>query len=177
MDLQDKQSWCEHGRNLEDVFIEKFGEELSLEINKDKADSVYVIDMYNTKDDVLSDLKSQNTPFFLAGKKYNVDPQFAVVFNEKDKLNYIKKTSNGSEIYIYFWVKWEEQNRFGVKVESMDSIFVTKFSDLLNILDDDKLHAYKQRRQDTKGNAKASYVVDVRNMELVLNNKEKLGAL
>lgn len=177
MDLQDKQSWCEHGRNLEDVFIEKFGEELSLEINNDKADSVYVIDMYNTKDDVLSDLKSQNTPFFLAGKKYNVDPQFAVVFNEKDKLNYIKKTSNGSEIYIYFWVKWEEQNRFGVKVESMDSIFMTKFSDLLNILDDNKLHEYKQRKGDTRGNAKASYVLDVRNMELVLNNKEKLGAL
>jgi len=177
MDLQDKQSWCEHGRNLEDVFIENFGEELSLEINKDKTESVYVIDMYNTKDDVLSDLKSQNTPFFLAGKKYNVDPQFAVVFNEKDKLNYINKTTNGSELYIYFWVKWEEQERFGVKVTSIDSIFMTTFSNLLKILDDDKLHEYKQRKGDTKGNAKASYVLDVRDMELLLNNKEKLGAL
>ena len=82
MDLQDKQSWCEHGRNLEDIFIEEFGEELSLEINKNKSESVYVIDMFNTKYGVLSDLKSQNTPFFLAGKKYNIDPQFAVVFNK-----------------------------------------------------------------------------------------------
>jgi|TARA_R110000823_G_C15909167_1_gene497593 hypothetical protein len=170
MDLQDKQSWCEHGRNLEDIFIEEFGEELSLEINKNKSESVYVIDMFNTKYGVLSDLKSQNTPFFLAGKKYNIDPQFAVVFNKKDKLNYIKKTADGSELYIYFWVKWDAQDRFGVKVESIDSIYATRFSNLLKILDEDKLHEYKQRKGDTRGNAKESYVIDVRAMKLLIKN-------
>ena len=170
MDLQDKQSWCEHGRNLEDVFIEEFGEELSLEINKNKSESVYVIDMFNTKYGVLSDLKSQNTPFFLAGKKYNIDPQFAVVFNKKDKLNYIKKTSDGSELYIYFWVKWDAQDRFGVKIESIDSIYATRFSNLLKILDEEKIHEYKQRKGDTRGNAKESYVIDVREMRLLIKN-------
>ena len=173
MDLQDKQSWCEHGRELEDLFIDKFGEKLSLEINKDKSDNVYAVDMYNTKDELLSDLKSQNTPFFLAGKKYNIDPQFAVVFNQKDKLNYIKKTSDGSDgsdIYIYFWVKWKKQERFNVKVLGIDAIFRVKFSSLLKLLDDNKLHQYKQRRNDNKGNAKASYVLDVRDLDLVLNN-------
>lgn len=170
MDLQDKQSWCEHGRNLEDVFIEEFGEELSLEINKNKSESVYVIDMFNTKYGVLSDLKSQNTPFFLAGKKYKIDPQFAVVFNKKDKLNYIKKTADGSELYIYFWVKWDAQDRFGVRVESIDSIYATKFSNLLKMLDEDKLHEYKQRKGDTRGNAKESYVIDVRSMKLLIKN-------
>ena len=126
--------------------------------------------MYNTKDELLSDLKSQNTPFFLAGKKYNIDPQFAVVFNQKDKLNYIKKTSDGSDIYIYFWVKWKKQERFNVKVLGIDAIFRVKFSSLLKPLDDNKLHQYKQRRNDNKGNAKASYVLDVRDLDLVLNN-------
>lgn len=170
LDLQDKQSWCEHGRKLEDLFVEKFGKTLSLEINKEKTDSVYVIDMYNTEEGLLSDLKTQNTPFFLAGKKYNIDSQFAVVFNKKDKLNYIEKTSNGSDIYIYFWVQWKKQERFNVQVLGIDAIFRVKFSDLLKMLDEDKLHEYKQRKNDTKGNAKSSYVIDIRNLELVLNN-------
>lgn len=170
MDLQDKKSWCSHGRKLEDLFIDKFGDELSLEINKDKSDNVYAIDMYNTQDNLLSDLKSQNTPFFLAGKKYNIDPQFAVVFNKKDKLNYIDKTANGSDIYIYFWVKWKKQERFNVRISEMDSIFRSKFSSLLEVLDDNKLHQYKQRKNDSKGNAKSSYVLDVRNLELILDN-------
>ena len=170
MDLQDKKSWCSHGRILEDLFIDKFGDELSLEINKDKSDNVYAIDMYNTQDNLLSDLKSQNTPFFLAGKKYNIDPQFAVVFNKKDKLNYIDKTANGSDIYIYFWVKWKKQERFNVRISEMDSIFRSKFSSLLEVLDDNKLHQYKQRKNDSKGNAKSSYVLDVRNLELILDN-------
>ena len=170
LDLQDKQSWCEHGRKLEDLFVEQFGKKLSLEINKAKADSVYVIDMYNTQEGLLSDLKTQNTPFFLAGKKYDIDPQFAVVFNKKDKLNYIEKTSNGSDIYIYFWVKWKKQERFNVKVLGIDAIFRVKFSTLLEMLNEDKLHEYKQRKNDTRGNAKSSYVIDIRNLELVLNN-------
>ena len=49
-------------------------------------------------------------------------------YNEKDKLNYINKTTDGSELYIYFWVKWDAQDRFGVKVESIDSIYATRFS-------------------------------------------------
>ena len=170
LNLQDKQSWCEHGRKLEDLFIEQFGNKLSLEINKDKSDNVYAVDMYNIEDKLLSDLKSQNTPFFLAGTKYNVDPQFAVGFNKKDKLNYIDKTSDGSDIYIYFWVKWKKQERFNVKVLGIDAIFRAKFSTLLEILDDNKLHEYRQRKDDNKGNAKASYVLDVRKLDLVLNN-------
>jgi hypothetical protein len=92
------------------------------------------------------------------------------VFNQKDKLNYIKKTSDGSDIYIYFWVKWKKQERFNVKVLGIDAIFRVKFSSLLKLLDDNKLHQYKQRRNDNKGNAKASYVLDVRDLDLVLNN-------
>jgi len=170
MDLQDKKTWCDHGRKLEDLFIDEFGDNLSLEINKDKSGNVYAIDMYNTEDKLLSDLKTQNTPFFLAGKKYNIDPQFAVVFNKKDKLNYVNKTSDGSDIYIYFWVQWKDQERFNVKVSEMDSIFRIKFSALLKLLDNKKLHEYKQRRNDNKGNAKSSYVLDVRKLDLILNN-------
>jgi len=73
-------------------------------------------------------------------------------------------------MYIYFWVKWKKQERFNVKVLGIDAIFRTKFSTLLEMLDDNKLHEYKQRKDDTKGNAKASYVLDVRKLDLVLNN-------
>ena len=175
IDLQDKKSWCEHGRKLEDLFVERFGESLSLKINEAKTDNVYAVDMLNTKDNLLADLKTQNTPFFLAGKKYEVDPQYAVVFNKKDKLNYIDKTGDGSDMYIYFWVQWKDEERFNVSIKSVDSIYRIKFSALLGLLKESKLHRYNQRKGDTRGNARSSYVLDVRSMELVLeNNKETI---
>ena len=41
---------------------------------------------------------------------------------------------------------------------------------LLNYLTEDKLHEYQRRKNDERPNAKSSYVVDVRNMELLIEN-------
>lgn len=167
MDLQDKLSWCEFGLQEEKAFLTKYGKELGLEFNPEKKEDKKVVDLYHSKDGVYADLKSQSTPFFKAGEKYGIEPQWAVTFNRKDKWNYEHKTKKLGDMYIYFWVRWDNDERYGVSIEAMEGVWKIKFSDLLNLLDENKLHRYRQRVNDKQGNAKDSFVVDLREMKKV----------
>ncbi|MDO4705225.1 MAG: hypothetical protein Q4A98_03305 [Comamonadaceae bacterium] len=51
-------------------------------------------------DGAISDLKTQNTPFFTASR-YGLDPRFAVTFNRKDYERYKRIYPS---IVIYFWI-------------------------------------------------------------------------
>ncbi len=161
--LQDKSPWCKAGASKEFVFIEKFGEKLNLIINPEKEKSPYVPDLLNTKTEMLSDLKVQNTPFFQAKIKFGMDPQYSVVFNQKDMERYQKLYPN---IDIYFWVDWivvKFVNDYGeIEVNEMSGVWFIPFQKLLALLKKAPLHEYCRRRNDTKGNAKASYVLDIR---------------
>lgn len=106
-----------------------------------------------------ADLKTQNTPFFTA-KKYGVDPQFAVTFNHKDYLRY-KKLYPFS--VIFFWVEWTTTEWKELKVKPMRGLWKVPFWKLVRDIENGsvKLHTYQKRQQDSRPNAKDSYVLDI----------------
>lgn len=160
-DLQDKGTWCKEGASKEEVFVELFGNKLGLIINPEKETNPYAPDLLNTSNGVLADLKTQNTPFFQAKPRFNLDPQFTVVFNGKDRERY---KANYSSIEIYFAVDWQivrfESYQI-IKVDPMVGVWFIKFPELERLLEKAPLHSYQQRQFDQKGNAKGSYILSL----------------
>lgn len=162
--LQDKDVWCAFGESKEAAFVNKYGKALDVIINPAKKFNKYSPDLLRLKDNRPGDVKLQSTPFFKALSLYNLDPQYAVVFNQKDMLRYCQLYP---EIEIYFWVDWQavrfEQGNFKVSVNHMTGIWQIHFQDLLKVLEKSPLHSYMQRKFDTQGNAKSSYVISLQN--------------
>ncbi len=161
--LQAKGAWCESGARKEEVFVAKHGDALNLIINPEKTTSPYVPDLFNTRTKALGDLKTQNTPFFQATSRYGLDAQYAVVFNQKDAERYARYYP---DIEIYFWVDWVVMGFKGVTeiaVQPMTGVWYIPFRELQKLLGIAPLHSYAQRTNDTQGNAKGSYVLDLRN--------------
>ncbi len=160
-DLQEKGVWCKAGASKEDVFVEQYGEALSLIINPQKAYDPYAPDLLNTSNQLLADLKTQNTPFFQARSRFGYDPQYTVVFNGKDKQRYQEKYPS---IEIYFAVDWQAVKfvgRTSIEVQPMVGIWYIPFSVLVEKLAQAPFHSYQQRKSDQQGNAKGSYVLNV----------------
>ncbi|HEX8331406.1 MAG TPA: hypothetical protein VF622_02220 [Segetibacter sp.] len=163
-DLQDKSPWCRTGASFEEVFVAQYGEQLNLVINPAKQHDVYAPDLLNIATNNIGDLKTQNTPFFQAASRFGLDPQYAVTFNVKDRNRYAEKYPS---IEIYFWVKWIATTfeNYGkrISVQPMEGLWKIKFLDLLTVCIASRIHSYQQRVDDTQGNAKGSFVLDLRN--------------
>ena len=144
----DKQKWCEHGRELEDEFVlrQRFVDVL-IGINPDKNSNPFTYDM---RIDLPCDLKSTKTPWRKAQEMFGIDPRYAVSINQKDLRRYARLYPN---IVIVFDVDypdykathWATLDMFRIMLEGGDMA----------------LHQYGARVDDTQGNAKASYVFDV----------------
>lgn len=144
----DKQRWCEHGRELEDEFVlrQRFVDVL-IGINQDKDSNPFTYDM---RIDLPCDLKSTKTPWRKAQEMFGIDPMYAVSINQKDLRRYARLYPN---IVIVFDVDypdykathWATLDMFRIMLEGGDMA----------------LHQYGARIDDTQGNAKASYVFDV----------------
>ncbi len=165
-DLQNKGEWCLHGASIEKTFVQMFGEKLDVIINPEKRNSPYVLDLLNIKHNIFSDLKTQNTPFFKSEKKYGINPQFAVTFNEKDVTRYRNYLEEGlNEIFIYFWIDWVpirwEMGKQSISVEPMKGVWGIRFTNILKILNESPTHDYLQRKDDKIGNAKQSYILNI----------------
>lgn len=162
-DLQNKTLWCKDGEKIEEAFVKKYGETLDLIINPEKTNNPYAPDLLKSNS-FIADLKTQNTPFFKANDLYGIDPTYAVVFNRKDAERYWKQYR---EIIIYFWVEWHSikfvMGRTTKEVEFLNGVWSIKFIDLIELLKVSPEHFYQQRVNDTKGNAKGSFVLDIRN--------------
>lgn len=161
-DLQDKGPWCQTGASFEEVFVTHYGKRLSIKINPEKATNPYAPDLLNTATNNSGDLKTQNTPFFQAGYRYGLDPQFTVTFNVKDFKRY---TEYYSRIEIYFWVKWlvtkfENQGN-EIMVKAMEGVWFIPFPKLTELAKKSPIHTYQQRLNDQKGNARDSYVLNL----------------
>ena len=162
-DLQDKGVWCRSGASKEEVFVDLYGKQLDLIINPDKITNPYVPDLKNTQTGQLADLKTQNTPFFQAQSRFDYDPQYTVVFNKKDKDRYRQKYPI---LAIYFAIDWQAirfEGRQRISVSPMVGVWKIPFLELDVLLEQAPFHEYQQRTNDTKGNAKGSYVLDIRN--------------
>ena len=163
-DLQDKVSWCKWGEDMEVAFLTKYGYNFGLDINPQKKEKPTVPDFIHVDSNKIVDLKTQNTPFFQANK-YGVPPQFAVTFNDND-LDYYKNCY--PDIIIIFHVEWlvhklQFPNGSEKVVSKMEGIWVTTINRIDKECTANNLHEYKQRLNDEKGNAKNSYVLDLRN--------------
>ncbi|MCL2683007.1 MAG: hypothetical protein FWE63_05950 [Bacteroidales bacterium] len=162
-DLQDKGPWCSHGVSKEETFVNRYGEQFSIAINPEKSTNIYAPDLLNTSNNIIGDLKTQNTPFFQAKGRYNINPQYAVTFNVKD---YIRYSTSYPSIEMYFWVYWEIvkfQGTNTIEVDPMEGIWFIPFQNLIEVIKTSPIHTYQQRMNDTKGNARDSYVLDLQN--------------
>lgn len=162
-DLQDKSRWCHDGESMEQSFVRRFPE-LGFRINPEKDTNPYAPDLINVTSKNRADLKGQHSPFFKAGDLYGVEPTYAVVFNLKDKQRYEK---HYPEIDIVYYVDWLpiKADIYGkiYHVEPLKAVYITPFEKLNQLLNQSPLHSYQQRRHDNKGNAKESFVIDIRN--------------
>ena len=160
--LQDKSFWCKEGESIEHAFVRIYGKQLGIEINPKKTEDKYAPDLIDMSSR-LGDLKTQNTPMFSA-ERYGLDPTYTIVFNLKDAIRYERLYPN---IDIYFWIKWiaVRYENYGKEttVHPIDGVWKISFKVLLSICKNAPVHSYMQRKNDDKGNAKESYVLDFRN--------------
>ena len=163
-ELEDKQEWCSLGELQEHEFVRRYGLKLKVMLHPDKKSDPYGPDLIHHCG-WLAELKTRNTPFFMAGQKYGLDPQTAVTINRKDIERYADKYK---DLLLYFAVSWDAEERFGVKVDELSGIWGIRFSNLFDLCLDAPLHAYQNRTNDNQGNAKDSYVVCLTKMEKLL---------
>lgn len=166
-DLQNKILWCKDGEKIEEAFVKLYGTQLDLIINPEKETNPYAPDLLEGGKQI-ADLKTQNTPFFKAHDLYGIDPTYAVVFNRKDAVRYWRQYK---DIVIYFWVEWHSvkfvMGQTIKEVEFLNGVWRIDFLELVEILKTAQSHTYQQRVNDVKGNAKDSFVLDVRNSKFV----------
>lgn len=161
-DPEDKGWWLLHGEALERQFVALCQKHLKLNavINPAKATDPTAPDLI--VEERLADLKTQNTPFFTA-QRHGIDPRFAVTFNRKD---YERYRDLYPEIDIYFWIDWTQTEWNGRTVEYLGGIFRLPFAQVAQMIEAGAPEHYYQRRQnDIAGNAKSSFVLDIRNFE------------
>jgi len=116
----------------------------------------------------IADLKVQNTPFFTASS-YSMDPQFTVTFNRKD---YERYDAMYPEIEVYFWINWTQLSWKNYSVKELNSVFKANFSALKSkIVAGAVEHTYQHRQNDRVGNAKSSFLFDVRTFDLIADLK------
>lgn len=173
-DTEDKSWWIVHGSKLEDEFVNHVVPNIRLKaiINPEKETDPYAPDL--VVGGKLVDLKSQNTPFFTAGrkckningKKIPYNPRYTVTFNKKDYLRYKEKYG---DIGIIFWVSYKENKKYGIKVLPLAGVWYTGFNELIIRIESGEyeLHEYENRKNDTDGNAKDSYLIELRDLELI----------
>jgi hypothetical protein len=169
MDTENKLAWCESGAKSEEEFVKSMRfNGLGFAMNADKAFDPYTNDLTIK---CRSDLKSVRTPLFKAKGLYGLDPQYAITFNVKDGKRYKELYPN---ILVVFDVKWEQlewtdREGFVYTVEPMHQVYMGSLTSIRQaiIKAGKKLHAYQRRVDDRQGNAKDSYVFDVRELHRI----------
>lgn len=169
---EDRNQWYEHGENLEEDFIQNCVHRIGRDIRKnpEKDRDPTVIDLMDYTESSAGepcDLKTQNTPFFLAGRytylrngqKVKYNPSYTVTFNKKDYERYRRLYPNCS---IYFRVEWQQQEGYGVTVENVDGVWVADFHVMCDKIETNSvyLHGYLNRQTDDH-NARDSYLFDL----------------
>lgn len=164
-DTENRDHWYRYGEYLEGKFVTFCNSKTDLitEINPQKTIDKTVPDLIvNGR---LSDLKTQNTPFFTASR-YGIDPQYAVTFNRKDYERYSKLYP---DLDIYFWIEWQNISYNGLTVKPMRGIYYANFQFLKPILESAPEHTYLRRQGDERRNALSSFVIDIRTLYPVMH--------
>jgi hypothetical protein len=165
-DPQDREHWHQYGVTKELALVEFLhrnpGIGLIAKMNPAKEDSPFPPDL--VVDGVISELKTQNTPFFKAQTRYGLDPQWAVSFNEADFLNY---RVNHRGMPIYFWVEWQTLRGYGVTLHPLSCIYRMSYDLMCSMVPTAKLHRYQNRGGPGDKNKPTSYGLDLHRMEMI----------
>lgn len=170
-DTEDKQFWVKKYYLKEVEFCERLAPNINIKavINPNKRDNPTLPDLLvNGR---LADLKYQSTPFYSAGVNYGYDPQYTVTFNQKDYFNY---QDNYPDLDIFYWVDYPDMKKEYrgniVKINRFEGVFFIKFQDLKGLIEEkhSPLHDYQRRTRDTVGNAKSSYLLDIRDFHCLV---------
>jgi hypothetical protein len=133
---EDRNPWYDLGCAYESQFCATVAPNLGLDamINPEKQTNPTLPDLL--VNGMLSELKVRTHPFFLAEKKYGIDPQYCVMFNRKD-YDYYKRCY--PDLMIYWWVWWEETERYldgyTHRVRPMTGVWRCSFGDLASHAD------------------------------------------
>jgi hypothetical protein len=146
-DNQDKLSWFEYGEQKEIEFLSsKQFTQVALKLNPEKESD-------KTANDLIArfraDLKTVRTVFKTADR-YGLDPKFTIAINRKDVEHYVKRYPN---ILIIFDIDIDGFQ--GVKIATLDRL-------LRIIYFGTPEHSYIHREKDDQGNAKSSFLFDLR---------------
>jgi hypothetical protein len=145
---EDKQAWCSYGAELEKQFASKmFTSSVGIVKNPAKTTDPYTHDLFAL---FPSDLKSIRTPFRTA-HRYGFDPEYAITINEKDVRRYTNKYPN-----IVLLLDIDYPSYKGVRIATIYRL--NKFINSGKA----KRHEYMFRVDDSSGNAKVSYIFDLR---------------
>ncbi|WP_133059249.1 hypothetical protein [Burkholderia puraquae] len=172
-DTEDRAWWYIHGQLLEDQFVQICRNKLNIdaEINPQKSHDNTAPDLLVSG--VLADLKTQNTPFFTAGR-YGMDPRFTVTFNRKD---YDRYNSLYPEIAIYFWIDWAQTQYRDIQVDYLGGIFTLPFHEVSAMIDNGvPEHHYARRTDPSDRNAKSSFLLDIRRFDALFLTETQKGA-
>lgn len=170
-DTEDKAWWCLHGVEKELSFVELCNAHLKIDaqINPEKETNRYAPDL--VVKGVVSDLKTQNTPFFSA-KRYGMNPERTVTFNRKD---YVRYKQYYPSIDIYFWVEWTQTTWKDLSVQYLAGIYRLPFKEIAQLIEAGaKEHSYQKRVND-QINAKSSFLLNLDDLECVFETKVKPG--
>lgn len=159
---EDRENWYLWGEDAEQDFIDKIVPQIHLDIQKNPAKETHPweIDLFDYTNQRYADLKTQNTPFFTAGKyQYNgrpYDPTYTVTFNKKDYDNYLKRHPDCD---IYFWVNWTQVAYRQQKLQQVKGIWRAHFSHMIEKIQANEvaLHPYRHRVDDDR-NARDSFL-------------------
>ena len=169
MDTEDKQGWCSYGEDTEKSFAGTRLLDLGLGgfVNPQKKNDKYTHDLFVQ---FPCDLKTVRTPLFKAKEMFNIDPQYAVTFNEKDGKRYSELYPN---IIVIFDILWDDCskviNDVEYRVKPMHITVSGFLKDIKQAIIASGLAKidYAKRVNDTQGNAKTSWVFDARHLQKI----------
>lgn len=87
--------------------------------------------------------------------------------------------SHEIDIDIYFWVDWVAIRYFrksyhpnfqdtNIRVNPMTGVWKISYKKLDQLIKNAYLHNYQQRKNDYKGNAKSSYLINLNDLEKII---------
>jgi len=163
-DTEDKDWWVGAGRRRRRAFVETVALSIGLdvELGPDEEDSGQP-DLY--AGGVPSDLHCQTTPFFKAEERYGIPAQFAVTFNRDEYLRYLEGSGG---VQLIWWVNWDVTHmtigRRDYTVPKIAGVWIVPVDEVVETIRSGKapLHVYRRRVLDMRGNAKESYILDLR---------------
>lgn len=171
---EDKRAWCEEfGLKTESEFCRWafMSLDMPVAVNPAKRTDPYTFDLIY--DGNPADLKTVRTPFYRAQALYKLDPQYTVTFNTKDGLRYRELYP---DIKVLFDVQWGEGMKYqprtdslAVTVEPMRLVAVGTLPQIRQAIKDSGScrHEYQARTFDQSGNAKESWLLDVRKLTVL----------